>query len=84
MPQRKNRAAHSFPCQVLGVVSPYPTVVSVTCEILPLDPDSVFVISRIITVKVSVAPWLITLTETSRLFWISQKPNPILFSHTLF
>ena len=33
MPQRKNRAAHSFPCQVLGVASPYPTVVRVTCEI---------------------------------------------------
>ena len=35
-------------------------------------------ISRIIKVEASVPLWLITLTETSRLFQISQKLNPII------
>ena len=47
-------------------------------QTLPLDPDSVFVVCRIIKVEASVQLWLITLTETSRLFQISQKLNPII------
>ena len=89
MPQRKNRAAHSFPCQVLGVASPYPIVVRVTCEINIINTTFrsrfCFVICRIIKVEASVQLWLITLTETSRLFQLSQKPNPIIcfLTHSL-
>ena len=54
-------------------------------QTLPLDPDSVFVVCRIIKVEASVQLWLITLTETSRLFQISQKPNPMIcfLTHSL-